>query len=153
MKRQWLWFLLASVGVAATLYSVAIAGRGSGHSSQYAVGRSPVRTVTIPTNQESSEYTYGATADDVVEMVLRVPSTAEVWFNGTKTAAQTKAVRRFVTPALEPGQDYTYDIRVRWREKDRPLEQTRRIMVRAGDRITLNLMDMPATPTKSASGK
>ena len=151
MKRQWLWFLLASVGVAATLYSVAIAGRGSGHSSQYAVGRSPVRTVTIPTNQESSEYTYGATADDVVEMVLRVPSTAEVWFNGTKTAAQTKAGRRFVTPALEPGQDYTYDIRVRWTEEGRPVEQTRRVLVRAGDRVTLNLMDLPKQSNSAAA--
>jgi uncharacterized protein (TIGR03000 family) len=101
----------------------------------------------------ASEYAYGATANDAVEMILKVPSTAELWFNGTKTAAQTKAVRHFVTPALEPGQDYSYDIRVRWTENGRPVEQTRKILVRAGDRLTLNLMDLSKTPSKATSAE
>jgi uncharacterized protein (TIGR03000 family) len=121
------------------------AGRGSGRSTQYAVGRAPTAT-TVPAG--ANEYAYGATANDAVELILKVPSTAELWFNGTKTAPQAKAVRHFVTPALEPGQDYSYDIRVRWTDSGRPVEQTRKVLVRAGDRVTLNLMDVPKATSK-----
>jgi len=88
-------------------------------------------------------YAYGAIVSDAVEMILKVPARADVWFNGVKTDPQTKAVRHFASPALEPGWDYSYDIRVRWTENGRPVEQTRCITVRAGDRVTLNLMDLP----------
>jgi uncharacterized protein (TIGR03000 family) len=148
MKRQWLCCVFASLSLVAcgAIYH-ANAGRGSGHSSQYAVGRAPVAAMTLP---QTDEYAYGATASDAVEMILKVPSTAELWFNDTKTAPQAKAVRHFVTPALEPGHDYSYDIRVRWTEEGRPVEQTRRVLVRAGDRVTLNLMDLPKQDNSAA---
>jgi uncharacterized protein (TIGR03000 family) len=127
------------------MYTVANAQRGGGgqHSSQYAVGRAPVR-LNLFQPAVAEEYAYGNTADDAVELVLKVPAAADVWFNGTKTAAQKKAVRHYTTPGLEPGQDYYYDIMVRWTENGRPVEQTRRVLVRAGDRLTLNLMDLPS---------
>src|SRR3974390_738131 len=123
MKRHIFCLVIGSLVVVGTIHS-SVSGRGNGRSSQYAAGRSPVApstqgTVTAAT--VNSEYTYGSTSNDVVEMVLKVPSTAEVWFKAARPAAQAKAVRRFVTPALEPGQDYTYDIRVRWLEGERPI--------------------------------
>jgi uncharacterized protein (TIGR03000 family) len=149
MKRQWLYCVFASLSlvVCGTIYQ-ANAGRGSGRSPQYAVGRTPAATAIV---QGADEYAYGATANDAVEMILKVPSAAELWFNGTKTAQQAKAVRHFVTPALDPGQDYSYDIRVRWTDDGQPVEQTRRVLVRAGDRMTLNLMDLPKQANSAAT--
>jgi uncharacterized protein (TIGR03000 family) len=142
MKRK---ILFAGVAVLALglLHTIAEAQRGSGgqNSAQYAVGRAPVASPARPA--AAADYAYGETANDAVEMILKVPAKADVWFNGAKTDAQAKAVRHFVTAALEPGQDYYYDVRVRWTESGRALEQTRRVLVRAGDRLTLNFMDVP----------
>src|ERR1700723_1792902 len=44
---------------------------------------------------------------------LRVPATAEIWFDDNKTA-QTGSLRHYVTPSLESGRSFTYDIRARW---------------------------------------
>jgi len=143
MKRNLLNWLFASLAVvAAGLFCGTASGqRGGGqHSSQYAVGRAPSATAAAPA---AADYAYGAIADATVEMILKVPANAEVWFNGVKTQPQTKSVRHFATPALEPGWNYSYDIRVHWTERSRPVEQTRRIFVRAGDRVTLNLTDVP----------
>jgi uncharacterized protein (TIGR03000 family) len=149
MKREVLCWLFGSVAlVGLGVVYTADAGRGSGRSPQYAVGKAPTATMV---RAGGDEYAYGATANDAVEMIVKVPSTAELWFNGTKTAPQAKAVRHFVTPALEPGHDYSYDIRVRWTEEGRPVEQTRRVLVRAGDRVTLNLMDLPKQSNSAAA--
>jgi len=144
MKRNLLNWLFASLAVvAAGLFCATANGQRSGgqHSPRYAVGGSPGATSAAPAADD--DYAYGVIADAKVEMILKVPANAEVWFNGVKTQPQTKSVRHFATPALEPGWNYSYDIRVRWTEKSRPVEQTRRIFVRAGDRVTLNLTDVP----------
>lgn len=76
--------------------------------------------------------------EDAVLFDLRVPAEAEVWFEGQKTS-QTGASRQFVTPALERGYAYTYEIRARWTENGKPVERTRKIKVHAGDRLGMNL--------------
>ena len=43
----------------------------------------------------------------------------------------TGAVREFHPPPLTPGKRYTYEIRARWTENGRPVEQERDIRVRA----------------------
>jgi uncharacterized protein (TIGR03000 family) len=150
MKRTLLAVSLTLVG-SGVVYTVADAQRGSGgqHSPRYAVGSEPVRSFLPAVPAVPDEYAYGNTANDAVEMVLKVPAASDVWFNGTKTKRQTRAVRHFTTPELEPGQDYYYDITVRWTENGRLAEQKRRILVRAGDRLTLNFMDLPSGPASS----
>ena len=44
--------------------------------------------------------------DTAVHVTVRAPKDAEVWFGGQKTR-QTGAVRRFVSPPLTPGQEYS----------------------------------------------
>jgi len=107
------------------------AGRGGGKSP-----RVPRTDVAVsPVSEE--DYAYGSMATRIVELTLRVPSSAELWFNGKKAELQTGIVRPFATPELEPGWDYSYDIRVRWLQNGREVEQTRHVIVRAGDRVTL----------------
>jgi uncharacterized protein (TIGR03000 family) len=67
---------------------------------------------------------------------LRVPAQATVWFNGAKTS-QEGADRAFQTPPLPPGSAYLYEVRARWSDDGTPVEQTKAIRVRAGERARI----------------
>jgi len=71
--------------------------------------------------------------DDVL-INVEVPNDAEVWFQGQRTS-QTGTHREFESPPLAPGREYQYEITVRWRDDGQTVKQTRRIDVRAGDRV------------------
>jgi uncharacterized protein (TIGR03000 family) len=78
--------------------------------------------------------------EDAAMIAVRVPPNADIWFDGEKTN-QKGTVRQFETPALDPGHDYSYEVRARWNENGRNVERTRHVTVHAGDRIGLNFME------------
>jgi uncharacterized protein (TIGR03000 family) len=82
-------------------------------------------------------------------IAVRVPADAELWFDGTKTS-QASEVRQFQTPALEPGQEYNYTVRARWKDQGREVDQTRKVTVRAGDRLGINFMVPNRNPSPPA---
>jgi uncharacterized protein (TIGR03000 family) len=73
----------------------------------------------------------------LVEVRLPVAD-AELWIEGKK-ATRTGEVRQFLSPALQSGQDYFYTVRARWTENGKPLEAERRVLVRAGSTVTVDL--------------
>jgi len=81
---------------------------------------------------------------------LRVPANAEVWLNGSRMAA-TGPVREFTSPPLIPGDDYSYDVRVRWMENGRPLERTQKVTFHAGEQVNLDLTTAPARGAASTT--
>jgi uncharacterized protein (TIGR03000 family) len=68
---------------------------------------------------------------------VTVRADAKIWFDNAPTA-QTGPFRRFVSPAITPGQDYVYTVRASWTERGRKVERTKEIAVHAGDRINLD---------------
>jgi uncharacterized protein (TIGR03000 family) len=68
---------------------------------------------------------------------LQVPPEAQVWFGDHKTE-QGGMFRQFVSPPLEPGQPYTYDIRVQWNANGEPVTRERTLRVQAGDQMNLD---------------
>jgi uncharacterized protein (TIGR03000 family) len=62
---------------------------------------------------------------------VKVPADAEVWFGSGKTR-QTGELREFVSPELEPGRDYTYEVKARWTENGKEVVRTRTFDVSAG---------------------
>jgi uncharacterized protein (TIGR03000 family) len=68
---------------------------------------------------------------------VRLPADAELSFQG-ESVHQTGSLRRFVSPALVPGSDYTYDVQARWVEDGREVSRSRQVGVRAGDRLTID---------------
>jgi uncharacterized protein (TIGR03000 family) len=68
--------------------------------------------------------------DDRVRLLLRVPAGAEVWFDDEPTK-QTGSNRRFVSPPWTPGKEYSYEVRVRWKDGDRTVERRRTVPVHA----------------------
>lgn len=69
---------------------------------------------------------------NAVHLVAHVPENAKVWIEGNPTT-QTGAMRDFVSPPLTPGKNYLYTIRVDWMEGTKPVSQTNKVLVRAGE--------------------
>jgi uncharacterized protein (TIGR03000 family) len=81
---------------------------------------------------------------------VRVPADATLWFENERTR-QTGPAREFVTPPLTPGNEYTYHIRAQWMQNGHPVESGRDVLIRAGDRLTID-MTGPST-TFGAGGE
>jgi uncharacterized protein (TIGR03000 family) len=68
-----------------------------------------------------------------------LPASADLTFEGVRMG-QAGDYRRFVTPPLTPGSNYTYDIRATWRENGQEVSRDRRVAIRAGDELTVDLL-------------
>jgi uncharacterized protein (TIGR03000 family) len=73
---------------------------------------------------------------NAVTIQMHVPSDARVWIDGDATS-QTGTEREYMSPAITPGKDYVYHIRVQWEVNNKMMESTRDVAVHAGDRIDL----------------
>ncbi len=82
--------------------------------------------------------------DSAVVLRVHVPADAALWFSETPTT-QPGELRTFVTPPLAEGR-YEYAIRARWKENGKDVEQTRRVIVHPGDRLTVDFRaaELPA---------
>lgn len=70
---------------------------------------------------------------------VHVPADAQVWFDGDSTS-QTGLERSFRSPPLQPGQDYSYEVKARWTENGKDIERTRKVRLHAGERVLVNFM-------------
>ena len=93
-----------------------------------------------------------AAADASVYLSVRVPADAEIWVDGVATR-QTGTSRKFVSPPLSAGQEYTYELTARWTENGREVVQTRRIDVTAGDRKSVDFTQPDAETIAPPKGK
>jgi uncharacterized protein (TIGR03000 family) len=98
-------------------------------------------------NEDRSEVSTGLTAGrrtrqrqprTTAFIDIRIPASAELWFQGVKTR-QKGTVRRFETPRLARGRTYAYDVRVAWKVKGKRVTQRRQVKVRAGDWVRLDM--------------
>ena len=105
------------------------------YESQYYYGPSATQTYSSGYYGQQPDY---VVPNDAVLIKLRVPADAEIWFSGEKTKS-TGADRSFVTPSLESGRRFAYDIRVRWMENGKPIEKVEKVRVHAGDRLNLRI--------------
>lgn len=92
-----------------------------------------------PTAVESNP-SLAATSTALVDVNL--PADADLRFEGIRVS-QPGSLRRFISPPLMPGRNYNYDISATWTDNGRQVTQTRKVLVRAGDHISV---DFP-TPT------
>jgi uncharacterized protein (TIGR03000 family) len=71
------------------------------------------------------------------EITIVVPPDAQVFFDGAATA-QKGGERRFTTPPLEIGKKFHYEVRAKWTEAGKPVEQTRKVEVTGGAKIRVD---------------
>lgn len=75
---------------------------------------------------------------------IYVPPYADVWIQGSKMA-RSGELRRFVSPALNPNQMYSYDIVARWTDKDgNAVVQDRRVVVGPGQHEVMAFGEKPS---------
>lgn len=68
-----------------------------------------------------------------------VPPDAELFFDGAPTT-QEGSERRFVSPPVPVEGKYDYDIRARWTEDGKKVEQTRRVSVSGGASVRVDFL-------------
>jgi uncharacterized protein (TIGR03000 family) len=68
---------------------------------------------------------------------VKVPAEAKVWFDGEETH-QTGAVRNFVTPPLQTGKSYHYQVQARWVQDGEPVSRTRTLRIDPGKQADLD---------------
>ena len=117
-----------------------------GYGSPYASGGYGIDPSSYagiqPSGQRSFYYTPGQAGPsqasqnpNVATLEVRVPDGAEIWIEGDKTS-MTGTMRRFTSPALEPGKSYTYDVKAKWTDSSgKEVERTRTVKVAAGARV------------------
>jgi uncharacterized protein (TIGR03000 family) len=79
----------------------------------------------------------GWTGNSTALINVSVPADAMIWFESAQTT-QTGNFRQFISPPLTPGQEFTYNIQVKWNGAGSEVTRSRRITVHAGDIINLS---------------
>jgi uncharacterized protein (TIGR03000 family) len=72
-------------------------------------------------------------------VVLRVPSNAQVFFEGQPTTSQG-TVRAYLSPPIDPSKEYSYHVKAQWNQNGRPVTQERQIRVHAGRQARFDFM-------------
>src|SRR5262249_58321225 len=84
-----------------------------------------------------------ASPDPVAAIQVQLPADAELWVEGERMKLAGPR-RRFVSPPLDPGVPYTYEIRAVWRENGRKVDETQKLIVRAGAESSVTFVALPA---------
>jgi len=98
----------------------------------------PAVTTNAPITRSQSNYYSPVLASPVntVTLNLTVPADAKIWIEGSPMSLRGTQ-RQFVSPPIQPGDDYTYDFQVSWNQDGREVTNKRHITVHAGDVINL----------------
>jgi uncharacterized protein (TIGR03000 family) len=83
---------------------------------------------------------YDSTSDALrATIAIHVPPNAQVWFDGAPTT-QTGEMRQFVSPPLDTGRTFNYEVRAQWMDNGKTVDQTRRVQVRAGSLTSVDFL-------------
>jgi uncharacterized protein (TIGR03000 family) len=131
-------------------FGIGVGGYGGGYYGGYSDGYycsepAPIYVQSTPVVIQSQRFYPSddaltpppAASGGAATVTLRVPADADVWFNGDPTTQRGES-RQFASPPLSPGRDYHYEVRARWTEGDRIVDQTRRVTVRADGRTDVD---------------
>ncbi len=75
----------------------------------------------------------GASLQNQARMLVEVPADAKVFVDGVETKLANLTSRSYITPPLERGRDFAYDVRVDVVRDGQTLSETQQIVVRAGE--------------------
>jgi uncharacterized protein (TIGR03000 family) len=112
-------------------YAIPVSFNGSGLAARF--NDTSMRPIPVVTKAYAPSLSPPATAA-LINVVL--PASADLWFEGMQIPGGGN-VRKFASPELDPRNAYTYDVRASWYENGRMVTQAQRVLVRAGDKLTL----------------
>jgi uncharacterized protein (TIGR03000 family) len=100
---------------------------------------------------QSALYTPPQSTPGVALLDVNVPDEAEVYIQGTKMKQQGPE-RRYVSPTLEPGRVYTYNVKALWYDNGEDVKVERQILVRAGDQKSITFLASPDAGAPHGTG-
>ena len=91
-------------------------------------------------------------APSKAKLIVELPADAKLYIDDLpmKNASGTRA---FSTPTLDPGQAYYYMVRAEVMRDGKPVSETRRVIVRAGQTIRADFRDLEAEAVRTAQAK
>jgi uncharacterized protein (TIGR03000 family) len=85
-------------------------------------------------------YQYAVTPPAPARVRVVVPTDAQVWL-GDQETKQGGRERKYESPPLRPGRDYTYHVKVRWHDRSgNEVTRTRDVDVRANSDVTVDFL-------------
>ncbi len=85
---------------------------------------------------------YPSEASDTVLITVRVPANAEILIDGNKMTQQG-TLRQFVSPTLERGSTYSYEVQAKWTENGQEVNRTQKVEFQPGQQRSVDFL-MPA---------
>jgi uncharacterized protein (TIGR03000 family) len=116
----------------------------SRYRDYYARNAHPAAPSTIVSNPSATRYVdyyarnAGRTAENKALLHVSLPADAELWLNG-KRMSRTGPERDFITPQLQEGETYAYQVKARWTQDGRSQEETIEVKVRANKTTNVRL--------------
>jgi uncharacterized protein (TIGR03000 family) len=90
-----------------------------------------------------------STTNGQATIVVSLPASASLSFNGQSVGASTSTKRTFVSPDLVAGRAYTYDLKADYRKDGRTVSVSRTVQVEAGKTVNVDLTGPRATAVAS----
>jgi uncharacterized protein (TIGR03000 family) len=103
-------------------------------------------TLPLPKKDENGSQ---SSAPTKARLIVEIPTDATLSIDN-KVVKVTDGKRTFTTPTLVKGQTYYYDLTVEVVREGKPLAETRRILVRAGEETRADFTDVGAVSTAKA---
>jgi uncharacterized protein (TIGR03000 family) len=124
-----------------TTYTTLPSYYGSSYSN-YAPSYAYVPSSGISSPQTSTSFYYSPSQEqsalmDKAAVEVHVPADAELWIDGQPTT-QRGETRTFETPQFAVGRGFSYELRARWMEDGKPVDETRRVELQPGERQVLD---------------
>ena len=96
---------------------------------------SPPATTYYQPQTTTTSFYQPAADPNAVNMEVVLPENATLWIQDQQMS-ESGAVRRFVSPALETGKSFTYNLRAKWTDASgQSVERTKKVDVKAGSWI------------------
>jgi uncharacterized protein (TIGR03000 family) len=86
------------------------------------------------------------------KLVVELPANAKLFIDDLPMKT-TSGVRTFNTPTLEPGQAYYYMVRVEYVRDGKPVSETRRVIIRAGQVARAEFTDRDTDAVRTVQAK
>jgi uncharacterized protein (TIGR03000 family) len=83
---------------------------------------------------------------NTAHLTVNLPADAHLWVDEVECPL-TSSVRSFNTPPLQPGQTYYYTLKVQVDGKTGPVTENQRVLVTAGQEVTVNFNNYGALAT------
>jgi uncharacterized protein (TIGR03000 family) len=105
-----------------------------------------------PPGEGATKKKEGTMLSNRAKLLVELPANSKLYIDD-KPMKTASGVRSFNTPELEPGQAYYYIVRVETERDGKPVSETRRVIVRAGQIARADFKDMESEAVRTAQAK